>query len=100
MQGALNKADLIDRVWASLPFKLEKSRVEILVERVFSEISASLGSGDEAKIRDFGSFVTRLRKSRRTRLPGSGSIHHSPERLAVSFIPSPRLLKNLSRPKV
>ncbi|MBL8995363.1 MAG: HU family DNA-binding protein [Spirochaetia bacterium] len=91
----MNKADLIDRVWASLPFRLEKARVEILVENVFAEITASLGKGDEAKIRDFGSFVTRRRKSRRTRLPGSKEIHHSPERTAVSFIPSPHLLNGL-----
>lgn len=92
----MNKAELLDRVWASLPFRLEKPRVEILIDSVFAEIAAGLAAGDEAKIRDFGSFVKRHRKARRTRLPGSKEIHLSPERSAVSFIPSPRLLKEIS----
>ncbi len=85
----MTKADLIDEV--SRVAELTRKDSEIIVERIFSCVVASLRAGDKIEIRGFGSFRTRQRKARVGRNPKTGDRVVVPPKKIPYFKPSKEL---------
>ncbi|MTI17366.1 integration host factor subunit alpha [Rhodobacteraceae bacterium RKSG542] len=82
----VTRADLCEAVYQKVG--LSRTESAELVEKVLSEISDSLVSGDSVKLSSFGSFVVRSKGERIGRNPKTGEeVPISPRRVMV-FKPS------------
>ena len=73
---------------------LPKREVERTLEKILQFFSSNLSKGNRIEIRDFGSFSTRLRKSRIGRTPSTGEKIQIKDKLLVHFTPGKKL-KNI-----
>ncbi len=73
---------------------LPKREVERTLEKILQFFSSNLSKGNRIEIRDFGSFSTRLRKSRIGRNPSTGEKIQIKDKLLVHFTPGKKL-KNI-----
>jgi integration host factor subunit beta len=77
----MTKADLIALVADKLKFPW--ARAELLVDQIFSCMTAALQQGEGIEIRGFGSFTVREYKAYEGRNPRTGdTVHVKPKRLA------------------
>lgn len=77
----MTKADLIAVVADKLKFPW--ARAELLVDQIFSCMTAALQQGEGIEIRGFGSFTVREYKAYEGRNPRTGdTVHVKPKRLA------------------
>ncbi len=82
----ITRADLCEAVYQKVG--LSRTESSELVERVLSEISDSLVTGESVKLSSFGSFVVRSKGERIGRNPKTGEeVPISPRRVMV-FKPS------------
>lgn len=72
---------------------LPKREVERTLEKILQFFSSNLSKGNRIEIRDFGSFSTRLRKSRIGRNPSTGEKIQIKDKLLVHFTPGKKLKK-------
>ena len=72
---------------------LPKREVERPLEKILQFFSSNLSKGNRIEIRDFGSFSTRLRKSRIGRNPSTGEKIQIKDKLLVHFTPGKKLKK-------
>ena len=70
---------------------LPKREVERTLEKILQFFSSNLSKGNRIEIRDFGSFSTRLRKSRIGRNPSTGEKIQIKDKLLVHFTPGKKL---------
>jgi len=82
----MNRADLVKKLHARLPFLLEREREALVTEMVDAFIRALI-SGRRIEIRGFGVFSVRVRNARRARNPRTMAIVSVP-RKAVPFFRS------------
>lgn len=67
----MTRSELIAELSAEHPH-LSVQDVELIVQTIFSEISAALARGDRVEMRGFGAFVAKKRDARRGRNPRTG----------------------------
>ena len=72
---------------------LPKREVERTLEKILQFFSSNLSKGNRIEIRDFGSFSTRLRKSRIGRNPSTGEKIQIKDKLLVHITPGKKLKK-------
>ena len=72
---------------------LPKREVERTLEKILQFFSSNLSKGNRIEIRDFGSFSTRLRKSRIGRNPSTGEKIQIKDKLLDHFTPGKKLKK-------
>ncbi|MBD22284.1 MAG: integration host factor subunit beta [Alphaproteobacteria bacterium] len=88
----MKKSDLLFILEKKFEY-LPKREVERTLEKILQFFSSNLSKGNRIEIRDFGSFSTRLRKSRIGRNPSSGEKIHINDKLSVHFTPGKKLKK-------
>ena len=67
----MKKSDLLMILEKKFEY-LPKREVERTLEKILQFFSSNLSKGNRIEIRDFGTFNTRLRKSRKGRNPSTG----------------------------
>ena len=67
----MKKSDLLMILEKKFEY-LPKREVERTLEKILQFFSSNLSKGNRIEIRDFGTFKTRLRKSRTGRNPSTG----------------------------
>jgi integration host factor subunit beta len=94
-ESKLTRADLIDKVSESLQIPYKEAAV--IVELILDGIVRALGRGEKVEIRGFGSFRTRLRRSRIGRNPMTGARVEIPPKKIPYFKPSKELRELVQR---
>ena len=61
--------------------------VEEAVNAILDEIVAAMARGDRVELRDFGTFVVKVRKARVGRNPKTGAQVHVPAKATPAFKP-------------
>jgi DNA-binding protein HU-beta len=82
----MSKKDLIDAVASHA--EITKEKAGTAVEAVLEHIKASMKSGGEVRIPDFGTFKVTKRKAREGRNPATGAAIKIPAAKVPKFTPS------------
>jgi integration host factor subunit beta len=90
------RSELIARVAAANRNSTLK-QVEQTVDLLFKEIEKAMRDGRRVELRGFGIFVSKLRKARAGRNPGTGEVVHIPEKRLPLFKTSKELHHRLNR---
>jgi nucleoid DNA-binding protein len=97
-KGGLTKADLVDVVY-DRHGALTKSEAAEIVDAIFGTVKTNLSSGRAVRIKNFGVFEIADRAGRMGVNPASGEKMFIPAHRGLSFRPSTRLKRQVSRPK-
>ena len=97
-KGGLTKADLVDVVY-DRHGALTKSEAAEIVDAIFGTVKTNLSSGRAVRIKNFGVFEIADRAGRMGVNPASGEKMFIPAHKGLSFRPSTRLKRQVSRPK-
>ena len=68
----MNKAELVDRLWAANRRYLTRHDARAIVTVIFEELTAALLRGDRVELRGFGAFSVRKHDARPGRDPRTG----------------------------
>ena len=90
----MTKAELIEELSASA--EITRKHSEVIVDAVFSSITAALQNGEKIELRGFGSFRLRQRESRTGRNPKTGAGVLVPAKKVPSFKPGKSLREMLN----
>lgn len=82
----MTKADLADKVYEKVG--VSKKEAEDIIEILFSSLKDILAEGESVKLTGFGTFVVRIKGSRRGRNPKTGEEIEITQRRVVTFKPS------------
>ena len=93
----MNKADLIEKIFAEQGPKVSKAQAARALESVISGITASLKKGERVTISGFGTFAASKRKARVGRNPQTGEPINIPARTVGRFTPGKELKRELER---
>jgi DNA-binding protein HU-beta len=93
----MNKADLIERIFAEQGPKVSKAQAARALESVISGITASLVKNERVTISGFGTFASSRRKARVGRNPQTGEPINIPARRVARFTPGKELRRELER---
>lgn len=93
----MNKADLIERIFAEQGPKVSKAQAARALESVISGITGSLKKGERVTISGFGTFSASRRKARTGRNPQTGEPINIPARTVARFTPGKELKRELER---
>ena len=93
----MNKADLIERIFAEQGPKVSKAQSARALESVISGITASLKKGERVTISGFGTFSASKRKARVGRNPQTGEPINIPARTVARFTPGKELKRELEK---
>ena len=93
----MNKADLIEKIFAEQGPKVSKAQAARALESVISGITASLKKGERVTISGFGTFSASKRKARVGRNPQTGEPINIPARRVARFTPGKELRRELER---
>ena len=88
----MKKSDLLMILEKKFEY-LPKREVERTLEKILQFFSSNLSKGNRIEIRDFGTFSTRLRKSRTGRNPSTGEEITINEKFLIHFVPGKKLKK-------
>ncbi|MFT8776458.1 MAG: integration host factor subunit beta [Gluconacetobacter liquefaciens] len=80
----MTKSELIAELAAANPHLLGRD-VELIVQTIFSEISAALARGDRVELRGFGAFTVKKRDARTGRNPRTGEMVAVDEKVVPFF---------------
>ncbi|ACI52929.1 integration host factor, beta subunit [Gluconacetobacter diazotrophicus PA1 5] len=80
----MTKSELIAELAAANPHLLSRD-VELIVQTIFSEISAALARGDRVELRGFGAFTVKKRDARTGRNPRTGEMVAVDEKVVPFF---------------
>ena len=86
----MKKSDLLILLEKKFEY-LPKREVERTLEKILQFFSSNLSKGNRIEIRDFGTFSTRLRKSRTGRNPSTGEKIQISEKFLIHFVPGKKL---------
>lgn len=67
----MTRSELVAKIAKSFP-NLTSAQIEIIVHRIFEQISQALAQGDRVELRGFGAFSVRQRGARQGRNPRTG----------------------------
>jgi integration host factor subunit beta len=70
--------------------------VEKAVKAILDEIVAAMADGDRVELRDFGTFVVKVRKARVGRNPKTGAQVQVPAKVTPAFKPGKEIRKRLN----
>jgi len=70
--------------------------IEKAVNAMLDEIVAAMACGDRVELRDFGTFVVKVRKARVGRNPKTGAQVHVPAKVRPAFKPGKEIRKRLN----
>lgn len=93
----MNKADLIEKIFAEQGPKVSKAQAARALESVISGITASLKKNERVTISGFGTFSASKRKARVGRNPQTGEPINIPARTVTRFTPGKELKRELER---
>ncbi len=93
----MNKADLIEKIFAEQGPKVSKAQAARALESVISGITASLVRNERVTISGFGTFSSSKRKARVGRNPQTGEPINIPARRVARFTPGKELRRDLER---
>lgn len=93
----MNKADLIEKIFAEQGPKVSKAQAARALESVISGITSSLKKGERVTISGFGTFSASRRKARVGRNPQTGAPINIPARTVARFTPGKELKRELER---
>ncbi|MBU1222070.1 integration host factor subunit alpha [Myxococcota bacterium] len=94
----MTKADIIDKVYESVPGLAKKEAAE-LVDAIFNTLKKTIENGENIKISGFGNFIIRTKGSRPGRNPKTGENIEIVDRRVLTFRPSQILKKTLNDEK-
>jgi len=97
-KGGLTKADLVDVVY-DRHGALTKNEAAEIVEAIFGTVKSNLSTGRAVRIKNFGVFEISDRAGRMGVNPASGEKMFIPPHKGLSFRPSTRLKRQVSKPK-
>lgn len=97
-KGGLTKADLVDVVY-DRHGALTKNEAAEIVDMIFGTVKSNLSSGRAVRIKNFGVFEIADRAGRMGVNPASGEKMFIPAHKGLSFRPSTRLKRQVSKPK-
>ena len=86
----MKKSDLLMILEKKFEY-LPKREVERTLEKILQFFSSNLSKGNRIEIRDFGTFSTRLRKSRTGRNPSTGEEITINEKFLIHFVPGKKI---------
>ncbi|HET6373368.1 MAG TPA: HU family DNA-binding protein [Candidatus Polarisedimenticolia bacterium] len=93
----MNKADLIEKIFAEQGPKVSKAQAARALESVISGITGALKKGERVTISGFGTFAASKRKARVGRNPQTGEPIHIPARTVARFTPGKELKTELEK---
>lgn len=93
----MNKADLIEKVFAEQGPKVSKAQAARALESVISGITAALKRGERVTISGFGTFSASKRRARTGRNPQTGEPINIPARTVARFTPGKELRQELEK---
>jgi integration host factor subunit alpha len=91
----LTRADLMHAVYVNGP-GLSRSEAKDIVETMIREICLALETGESVKLRGFGTFAVRSKRSRVGRNPKTGREYPITARRVMTFKPSPVLCSRVN----
>lgn len=89
------KSELIAKIAEAHP-NLYQRDVELVVSKIFEEISEALAKGDRVELRGFGAFSVKMREARTARNPRTGEMVEVPEKRAPAFKAGKELRERLN----
>ena len=93
----MNKADLIEKIFAEQGPRVSKAQAARALDSVVSGITASLKRGERVTISGFGTFSASKRKARVGRNPQTGEPISIPARTVARFTPGKELRQELEK---
>ena len=90
----MSKQDLIDAVATACD--LTKDKAKDAVDAVITQLTASMKSGTDVRIPDFGTFKVAKRKAREGRNPATGKTIQIPASNVPKFAPAKKLKETLN----
>ncbi len=90
----MSKQDLIDAVADKC--ELSKDKAKSAVDAMIDQIAASMKSGSDVRIPDFGTFKVAHRKARQGRNPATGKAIDIPASNVPKFTPAKKLKERLN----
>ena len=90
----MSKQDLIDAVASAC--ELTKDKAKDAVDAMIGQIAASMKSGTDVRIPDFGTFKVTKRKAREGRNPATGKTIQIPAKNVPKFTPAKKLQETLN----
>ena len=91
----MKKSDLLKLLEKRFEY-LPKSEVERTVEKILHFFTLKLSEGKRIEIRDFGTFITKLRNARKGRNPSTGEEIDIKKKVFVNYNPGKNLKKKLN----
>ena len=86
----MKKSDLLTELEKKFDY-LPKREVERTLEKILQLFSSNLAKGNRIELRDFGTFIIKLRKARTGRNPATGEQIKINQKYFVHFKPGKRL---------
>mgnify|MGYP001176135687 FL=1 len=86
----MKKSDLLSELEKKFDY-LPKREVERTLEKILQLFSSNLAKGNRIELRDFGTFIIKLRKARTGRNPATGEQIKINQKYFVHFKPGKRL---------
>ena len=86
----MKKSDLLVELEKKFDY-LPKREVERTLEKVLQFLSSNLSKGNRIELRDFGTFILKLRKERLGRNPATGEQINIGQKYFVHFKPGKKL---------
>ena len=86
----MKKSDLLVELEKKFDY-LPKREVERTLEKILQFLSSNLSKGNRIELRDFGTFILKLRKERLGRNPATGEQINIGQKYFVQFKPGKKL---------
>jgi DNA-binding protein HU-beta len=93
----MNKADLVEKIYAEQGPKVSKAQAARALESVITGITETLKQGGRVTISGFGTFAASKRKARVGRNPQTGAPINIPARTVARFTPGKELKEVLEK---
>jgi DNA-binding protein HU-beta len=93
----MNKADLIEKIFAEQGPKVSKAQASRALDSVISGITTALKRGERVTISGFGTFSASKRRARVGRNPQTGAPINIPARTVARFTPGKELRQDLEK---
>lgn len=71
-------------------------KIDDILETLFDVIAATLSTGEDVKLTNFGKFEARLHPAAKRRNPRTGEVVDVPERMGLGFKPSNTLREQVN----
>lgn len=93
----MNKADLVEKIFAEQGPKVSKAQAARALDSVISGITTALKRGERVTISGFGTFSASKRRARVGRNPQTGAPINIPARTVARFTPGKELRQDLEK---